>query len=1083
MFRITADGVTIFSDTDEDARLRLITNPQASAEIGRSGGLTFTMLPTHPSYNSIHKFKTRIEAYMGTRLIFQGRIIEDEQDIYNTKSITCEGALSYLLDSVQAPRPGNISVRHFLTSCLAEHNQQVEEEKRFFIGEVTVLESEETINRNISQYTTTKSAIEEFLTNIYGGYIVVRRGETGLNYVDYLKEYPTTESPQEVRLRNNIIDLKQKEVTANIFTKLIPVGKYPNDWVGEVPNNRIMTIGSVNSGVDHIVHSAGLLKYGSIVRVENFDNPKSPTELLAAGNAFMSRYMDPKPTSLTIKAVDLHLTNIDIEQFILGNKYNIISEPNGVDVTLTLSSMKWDFENPENMELVFDTPIQDLGEKTLKGVFRNLGGGNSSDSGVARFYKFISETHDTLRMIAPKIDIITDNLDIMADKILIQSEHILISSEAVTELGTSINSALEATKDGVSLSISEINGELELLSSSINVVKDQITQEVIDRTQGDSTLSGKIQIQAGQVTQSIQELVGEVAVVEGLIRTTQNLITTEVIDRRDSDKVLQSLITVQSDLITQSVSVLQGDIKILEGSIIQEQQRIALEATNRETAGSVLSGKITIEANKIKAAIVTRKNDFAILASDITVTEQQVALAVSNRENQNIDLDGKITVEAGKITSEVNTRTTQGNTLEGKITQTESAISLEVTNRQDGQNELAGRIGIVENGINLSVRKDGIITAINASDEGVKILASKLDLDGIIMAGDLAVAGSIQSVLASFESLVSSGTVDILRTLNADASGNTSTAGHLTAGTIVATGAMTAPSTYGTTIHADEIYLSSISIELFLNNKVGVSETVESTARLDGKTEQAYGKASELSLIHRIIGDLTARVNSIYAKIDEIPDKAIGYTGSLGPPGFKGSKGDSGAPGPVGDPGIPGHPGNIGPYGLSGDKGQTGDPGILGAVGATGYQGSEGQKGYLGSEGPRGVSGYRGSLGAPSLLNGILGEQGDPGVQGAKGPDGAVGQTGVMGELGARGAQGAVGATGYQGSQGVQGDPGDRGYTGSVGAPGDRGYTGSKGAKGETGDQGDTGYPGPTGLRGFGGSRGYTGSRGTSGVG
>ena len=185
MFRITADGVTIFSDTDEDARLRLITNPQASAEIGRSGGLTFTMLPTHPSYNSIHKFKTRIEAYMGTRLIFQGRIIEDEQDIYNTKSITCEGALSYLLDSVQAPREEDYTVRSFFTSVISSHNSQVDEYKQFTIGNITIDEADEDINKYITNYESTKTLLDQFLISIYGGYLVVRRvGST--NYLDYL---------------------------------------------------------------------------------------------------------------------------------------------------------------------------------------------------------------------------------------------------------------------------------------------------------------------------------------------------------------------------------------------------------------------------------------------------------------------------------------------------------------------------------------------------------------------------------------------------------------------------------------------------------------------------------------------------------------------------------------------------------------------------------------------------------------------------------------------------------------------------------------------------------------------------------
>ena len=579
MFSIYADDVLVFSSRDPNATMRHITSPQANGEIGRAGGLTFTILPTHPAYSTIRKFKTKITAKLNTRLIFIGRVIDDSKDIYNVRKVTCEGALSFLLDSVQSPRPGNVTVRHFLTSCLAEHNQQVEDSKKFTIGNVTIPEAEEEINQNIDSYQDTKSALEKFLIGVYGGYLVVRTEASG-NYIDYLKEYPATQSAQEIRLKKNLLDITQKESVANIFTVLLPIGKYPDDYVGQIPEDGVMDISSVNGGSKYIEHTGSIAKYGRIVRPEQFNNPKSPQELLTAAQAFMARHLDQNPTHLTVKVIDLHLLDTSIEQFILGNKYRIISDSNNIDITLTLVAIKWDFQNPENTELTLENPIQEKGEKVLKkqesSLSRILGGGggrggsSGSGGGVAGLYKFITETEDTLQLQAKNVNILGENVNVIAENFTVQAEHILLTAQR----------------------LDDTTGQLV---AAITVEANRITSEVSRATANESSLSGRITVEADRITQTISTMTNNVEEIHSRILQTKELISLEVNGRTSEDSKIRGELLVTASEIRARVGTVEGDLEDTYGQILATQTQVNL----RVKKGEVVS-EINVDASGVQ---------------------------------------------------------------------------------------------------------------------------------------------------------------------------------------------------------------------------------------------------------------------------------------------------------------------------------------------------------------------------------------------------------------------------------------------------------------------------------------------------
>ena len=1064
MFRITADGVTIFSDTDEDARLRLITNPKASAEIGRSGGLTFTMLPTHPSYNSIHKFKTRIEAYMGTRLIFQGRIIEDEQDIYNAKSITCEGALSYLLDSVQAPREEDYTVRSFFTSVISSHNSQVDEYKQFTIGNITIDEADEDINKYITNYESTKTLLDQFLISIYGGYLVVRRVES-TNYLDYLKEYQTIGSPQELVFQSNIFDIRKKENVSNIFTKLIPVGRYPDDWEGEIPENGIMTISSVADGRNYIANNAAINKYGEITRVEQFNNPKSPAELLIAANAFMGRYLNPNPSVLTIKAFDLSLTSSGVEQFVLGSKHRILSPLHGIDITLTLISIKWDFRNPENTELVFEDPVKEKGEKSLTkptkslsqllgGIDRGYGGGGGR-SGTAKIYKFIKETEDTLSLIAPNIEMITAQLDILAKEMLVQTNHLLMTSQQITETETLLETKIEQTAEAFILSASELKDEVAILEGYILVEKDKITQAVIDRTDEQAVLLGSITTQGNNIVNAVGVVRGEIAIQESQVIIEKDKITQMVIDRTDERLILQGDITSQSDSIIQSVSEKDGEITTREGAISVLAGSINTTITNRENAHNTLQSNIGVEADRIVQEVTNKEDNVREISGKITSTNQKITLEVQEQDAAGRTLLSNISVAANGISRMVSERISDFATIESSIDIADSEIALAVTARENSEVALSNRIIVSEDNVGLLVQKGGVISSINVYNGAVEIRASKLSVDGVIAAKGLVTTGSIEALRGNINSLKGGGvTADHLR------AGSINVPTLLDVGNKISTISANATSSLtGTTIRTDRInvtnlYLGGVSIKGKLDSKLGKTDMAYNSEKLGTFPASSFiGTAPLYTARYVTVDQLRNRIVILENWINTYPKGRRGYTGS------QGGRGQVGTKGAVGRTGSPG------------------DMGEMGFFGSRGSQGYKGSVGYKGSQGYRGSQGFRGSQGA----TGQIGSVGLPGAEGDRGPVGATGATGVPGYTGSKGPQGYKGSIGYKGSQGYRGSAGYKGSVGQTGDPGARGQVGDQGIPGGKGSPGDVGNTGLQPSRGAVGITGYQGSKGEKG--
>ena len=205
-----------------------VIGPKCSLEVSEPGSLTFVLGPDHPFINVLEPLATYVRALDDGNEIFYGRILDkSDPTLTGQVTFTCEGALSFLLDS-EIPPYGkdtdgnqithNMSAADFFESCIDAHNNEVDDPRRAFeIGIVNAEKRNKTSDYSISQYTQTKSAIESELLDIYGGFIRVRPKENGGHYIDWIENYETVD-PQEIGVGVNLEDQTTHIDANSLFT-------------------------------------------------------------------------------------------------------------------------------------------------------------------------------------------------------------------------------------------------------------------------------------------------------------------------------------------------------------------------------------------------------------------------------------------------------------------------------------------------------------------------------------------------------------------------------------------------------------------------------------------------------------------------------------------------------------------------------------------------------------------------------------------------------------------------------------------------------------------------------------------------
>lgn len=184
MYQVFLDEHVLYIPGDDGA---VLIDPVLELALGKSGTFSARVPKVNPLYEKLKALDSTVRVERDGVALFYGRILSVERDFYGTKSITCEGELAFLLDSVQEPSEfHDISPRAFLETLIAKHNNQMAKDgahnKRFTVGQVTVTDPNDSLYR-YTNWETSLDAITDKLVKRLGGFLRVRHvGE--VRYLD-----------------------------------------------------------------------------------------------------------------------------------------------------------------------------------------------------------------------------------------------------------------------------------------------------------------------------------------------------------------------------------------------------------------------------------------------------------------------------------------------------------------------------------------------------------------------------------------------------------------------------------------------------------------------------------------------------------------------------------------------------------------------------------------------------------------------------------------------------------------------------------------------------------------------------------
>lgn len=352
MYRVYCNNSPLYDLRDEDL---VLISPIVKIGENTAGSFEFSILPKHPHYEEVNELTSVITAYDGDEEIFCGRVVEITKDLYNRKKVVCEGELAYFNDSIQRPaRYQGLTVRGYLETLVNIHNQQVKNQgidKTFKVGAVTVQDK----NDYVYKYTNWESTLEVIKTDLlktYGGYLRIRK-ENGVRYLDYLADYPNTNT-QVIEFGSNLLDFTHDMVASDIVTAVIPLGARLEDVTEVEGLDAYLTIKDVNGGVDYVYSQEAVKSYGWIFKTVKWDDVHVADNLLKKGKEYLTDIQFAQIT-LTVSAVDLHMLHVDMERIKVLDEIRVTSSPNGLDRFFPVSEMTIYLDKPSNNKLILGT--------------------------------------------------------------------------------------------------------------------------------------------------------------------------------------------------------------------------------------------------------------------------------------------------------------------------------------------------------------------------------------------------------------------------------------------------------------------------------------------------------------------------------------------------------------------------------------------------------------------------------------------------------------------------------------------------------------------------------------------------------
>lgn len=366
MYQIMCDDYVLHDSVIDELK---VIGAKCSLEVNKTGALTFQIAPTHPYYDKIKKHTSEIKLYQDDRVLFWGRVLNDEITFNNIKNVECEGELSYLLDSIQRGKEYHLDggtenvIETYLKNVVAIHNSQVDDSKKFSVGLVTITDPNNYLYK-ISNYEDTLTTLNDKLLNTYGGYLQVRHSN-GVRYLDYVSELTNT-CNQTIEFGKNIIDMTRYIKGEDVYTALIPLGATNENTTNETYEKRLTissltdsTDGNIKKVNDYIYDTEAVKQWGWIWKVVKWDDVTVAENLLRKAKDELKNSINAT-LNIEMTAIDLHLLDVNVDRINVGDRIHCISLPHNLDLILIVKSIEIDIDAPENTKINLVSPYGNI---------------------------------------------------------------------------------------------------------------------------------------------------------------------------------------------------------------------------------------------------------------------------------------------------------------------------------------------------------------------------------------------------------------------------------------------------------------------------------------------------------------------------------------------------------------------------------------------------------------------------------------------------------------------------------------------------------------------------------------------------
>ena len=444
MYQVYCDGQLI-----HDPRLQgyQLVSPSLSLELNKTGTFTFTMYPDHPGYGVISKLKSIIEVKKDGAVLFRGRPLSSKEGFYGQLDYTCEGELAFLLDSRARPFEMAGGVTELFAYLVQQHNEQVEEAKQFKVGNVTVTDPNDYINRSNVTYETTWDILNTRLLDTLGGYLWARHEPDGV-YLDYLSDFPYT-SDQRIVFGENLLDYAQARNGDEIITALLPLGAKLTDSEGKTTEERL-TIASVNDGKDYVYDQEAVDQYGWILGTQTWDDVTQAGNLKQKALDALNEQVKTVAT-IEMSAADLSQMDASFDDFRIGQYVFVDSPPHGMDGEKFLV---------EKMSLRLDDPAQN--KLTFGRVYATFTEESNKDHQAVSDLIHRTETIESDYVTNDTITSITEDvysrIDQSAEEILSEVGSTYVTSDDFRE---ELSTSLTQTAEGWEMEFNEFRSWVE----------------------------------------------------------------------------------------------------------------------------------------------------------------------------------------------------------------------------------------------------------------------------------------------------------------------------------------------------------------------------------------------------------------------------------------------------------------------------------------------------------------------------------------------------------------------------------------------------------------------------------------------